>query len=273
MGRYGFIGTGSMGSMLISRMIGAGVVAPADIIASSKTGISARRLAEKTGISAVPSNRTVASESDIIFICVKPNEVHGVIKEIQDELISDVLLVSIAGSLTLADIERWVGDKTRCARVIPSITTEQNAGISLVSWGRKINQDDKNLVLKILNAISTAVELDEDTFEVCINLTSCGPALIAAMMKEFSASAVRCGNITPELAEYLVAETLMGTAQLLTYGRMGFDDLIERVATKGGSTEEGVKIIQKTLPALMDDVHNVLCTKRCTVVKLIREGE
>jgi len=55
MTQYGFIGTGSMGSMLIRKFTGSGLVAPGGISASSKSGISARALAGTTGITAEPS--------------------------------------------------------------------------------------------------------------------------------------------------------------------------------------------------------------------------
>lgn len=149
---------------------------------------------------------------------------------------------------------------------------EQNAGISLVVWGQGVRPKDKSLVLDMFNTISNAVETDENDLDICTNLTSCGPALVAAMMKEFGEAAVRISTIKPELAEYLVKETMMGTARILTNGQMTFDDVIYRVATKGGSTEEGVKVIRTQLPHIMDDVHNALCAKRQLVTEMVKDG-
>jgi competence protein ComER len=271
MTRYGFIGTGSMGSMLIKQFIKTGKIVPAEITASSKSGISARSLAGKTGISAVSDNRTLAKIADVLFICVKPLEVRGVLKEIRGELKPGTLLVSIAACVSLANLGEWAGDTVRCVRLIPSLTAEQHAGISLVVWGRGVRPEDKSLVLNLLHTIGTTVETDEDSLEVCTNLTSCGPALIAAMMKEFAKGSVRTGTIPSELAEYLVRETMAGTAGLLTGGEMTFDGVVKRVATEGGSTEEGVKVLQARLPAVMDDVHGALFAKRRLVEKRVED--
>lgn len=262
MTRYGFIGTGSMGSMLVRKFTGTGMIAPADIIASSKTGISARALAEKTGISAAPSNTAASENADVLFICIKPLQVRGVLQEIRSAMREDALLVSIAGCVSLKNLREWAGDHVRCVRIIPSVTAEQNAGISLVAWGRNVRHEDKKLILGLLNAIGTAVETDEEHFDLCTDLTSCGPALIVAMMQEFAASAVRTGTVRPELAEYLVKETMIGTARILAGDQMKFDEVIRRVATKGGSTEEGVKVLQARLPATMDEVLAALDAKR-----------
>jgi pyrroline-5-carboxylate reductase len=262
-----------MGSMLIRKFIGTGLVSPSDITASSKSGISARALAGKSGITAAPSNRSVAETADVLFICVKPLNVRGVLDEVRDVLKHGALLVSLAGCVSLDNLRNWTEDTVHCIRIIPSVTAEENAGISLVAWGHEVTPGDKKLVLGLLNAVSTAVEIDEQNFDLYTNLTSCGPALIVAMMREFAAAAVRTGTIPPELAEYLVKETMIGTAWILDSEAMKFDDVIGIVATKGGSTEVGVKVLQARLPEVMDEVLLALDAKRRVVSEKVVGGE
>jgi pyrroline-5-carboxylate reductase len=262
-----------MGSMLIRKFIGSGLVAPSAISASSKSGISARALAGKTGITAAPSNRSVAETADVLFLCVKPLQVRDVLDEVRDVLKPGALLVSIAACVSLDNLHDWTGDTVHCIRIIPSVTAEESAGISLVAWGHRVTPEDKKILLGLLNAIGTAVETDELNFDPYTDLTSCGPALIVAMMREFAGAAVRTGTIRPELAEYLVKETMIGTARILAGEQMTFDDVIGRVATKGGSTEEGVKVLQARLPEVMDEVLSALDAKRRVVSDKVAGGE
>jgi len=46
-----------------------------------------------------------------------------------------------------------------------------------------------------------------------------------------------------------------------------FEDIIEKVATKGGITEEGVKVLESYLPKIFDEVFEKTLEKR----KLIKE--
>jgi pyrroline-5-carboxylate reductase len=239
--------------MLVRKFISTGVAAPAEITASSRTGISARALAGKTGITAAPSN-TAASGADILFICVKPADVRAVLEEAKGVLKKDALLVSIAGSVTLDNLGAWSEGHARIARVIPSIAAEQEAGISLVAFARGATPEDRALTLSLFNAIGTAVETDEGNFDLYADLTSCAPAFIAAMMRELAGAAVRTGTIGPALAEYLVREMLAGTARIVEGDGSGFNDVISRVATKGGITGEGVKVLESRLPAVFDEV-------------------
>ena len=197
MTRYGFIGTGSMGSMLIRHFIRTGVVAPQDIAACSKTGVSARALATETGISVKDSDREVAQDADVLFICVRPLDVHGVLAEIRDVLSKNTLLVSIAGCVTLADLAAWSVPGARCVKIIPSVTAEEHSGISLVAWGSWVTPEDKELVFSLFSAIGTPVEIEERHIEVYSDLTSCAPALFAAMMQEYAMAARTEGGCPP----------------------------------------------------------------------------
>ncbi|WML67996.1 MAG: hypothetical protein METHP_01565 [Methanoregula sp. SKADARSKE-2] len=92
------------------------------------------------------------------------------------------------------------------------------------------------------------------------------------MRKELGSAAVRTGAIQPELAEYLLRETMDGTARILADKGMTFDTVIERVATPGGSTEEGVRLIASRLPGVMDEGHEVLFAKRRLVTDQVERN-
>lgn len=268
MTRYGFIGTGSMGSMLIRKFIGTGRIVPGEIIASSKDGHSARALAAQAGIAAAPSNTAVAGHARVLFLCVRPADVRGVLDEIWGVLQPGVLVVSIAGGVTLADLAQSAGLHARVARVIPAVTAEREAGVSLVAFGHGVTQEDRDLLLSLFSAVGAAVETEEKNLDLYADLTSCAPAFIASMMREYAAAAVRTGAVEPAVAEFLLKKTLTGTALLLDTGETGFDEVIRRVATPGGTTEEGVKVLEGRLPAVFDEV--IRATERR---RLIRERQ
>jgi pyrroline-5-carboxylate reductase len=54
---------------------------------------------------------------------------------------------------------------------------------------------------------------------------------------------------------------------------MSFSDMVRRVATKGGITEEGVKVLNDRLPSVFDDVFYKTLAKHDAVKKMIRQGK
>jgi len=193
----------------------------------------------------------VAKQAGILFICVKPADVRRVLDEVHGVLQPGVLIVSIAGSVTLADLAHYAGLHARVAPVIPAVTAEQGAGVSLVAFGRGATPEDRGRIIGLFNGVGTAVETEEVNFDLYADLTSCAPAFIAAMMREYAA-AVRTGAVEPAVAEFLLRKTLSGTARVLDDEGTGFDEVIRRGATKGGITEEGVKVLEVQLPGVFD---------------------
>ena len=244
----GFIGTGHMGGMLIHKFIETEVASSRDIIASNRTKEEAELLARDLGIM-VGDNREVAKRSDVIFLCLKPLDIKGVLRELRDELTSDKLLISVAADFSLDDIASI--SRARAARVIPSFTSERLKGVSLVVLGKETTASDRALILSFFGTIGYPIEAKEKDLEVLADLTSSAPAYISAIMREIVKAAVREG-IAADMAEKLAKQTLAGTSELLA--NECFDSLISRVATSGGITEEGVKAIQKSAPSMFDEL-------------------
>ena len=79
----GFIGTGSMGSVLIEAFIRSGALRSDQIIATNRTLAKVERLALKfPGLQVAEFSNEVANACDILFICVKPADFPRVIADI-----------------------------------------------------------------------------------------------------------------------------------------------------------------------------------------------
>ena len=268
MTRIGIIGTGSMGGMLIRKFTETGAIGAKDIIACNRSPEKLRSLADLTGMTIGANNCDVVKRSDVIFLCVKPLDVKGIMNEVKDVLTHDKLLISIASGITIDDLSALSG--ARIVRVIPSVTSECLKGVSLLTFGPSVTTADRELILSLLGHIGKPVETEEKNLGLLTDLTSCAPAFIAAMMREFALSAVRKDGVPVELAELLVKETLAGTTELLVRDGCSFEAIIEEVATKGGITEEGVKVIDREIPAMYDHLLDATRAKRKLVLENIK---
>jgi len=176
--------------------------------------------------------------------------------------------VSIAAGVTLADIGScFAGQVTK---VIPSMTLEVKEGISLTCHNKKVARENIRYIETLLKAISTVMHVQEENFEVAADLTSCGPGLIAAMFDNFVQAGIRHGGIPLDEARQMVVSTLLGTAKLLAEKGFDFSELINRVATKGGITEEGVKVLNARLPQVFNEVFYKTMSKHENVKKMIK---
>jgi len=264
---FGFIGTGHLGRMLVQKFIETRAMTPENIIASNRTREEAEHLAKELGIH-VGNNREVAEQSNVTFLCVRPLDIKAVLKEISEQLTAEKLLVSTAADFSLRDLEALC--QARVARVVPSLACETLLGVSLMAMGDNAAQEDEALLASLFGAIGEPIRVEEAHFEVMADLTSCGPGYISALMREFALAASWKG-VPKDLAEELVKKTLIGTTSLLR--EESFEGLISRVATRGGITEEGIKVIREKSPEMFSELFQASRDKHEAVKRLIEEQD
>lgn len=255
-----------MGSMLVDGQINSNHFRQEEVIVFTQTPQKLVTLKERyPNIGIAGSNIEVVEKSDVIVICVKPLSVKSVLEEVKGALTESKHIVSIAAGVTIDNLESLFAGKI--TKVIPSLTSEVKKGISLVCHNRLVGPNDANLVENVFGAISTIKLIKEENFEAGSDLTSCAPGMFAAIFREFVEAGVRHSTLTREECEQMVIATLYGTAEILYRQGMGFEEMVERVATKGGITEEGVKVLQGELPNVFNNVFHYTLAKNEQIKK------
>lgn len=243
----GFIGTGSMGGMLVRAFLRTWALVPGNVWATNRSQAKLDLLsAEFPGIH-VAGSRQLAASCDLIFLCVKSGDAPSVLAQMDPELYPGQLLVTTASAIPLKILEDRV--PCRVAKLIPSITQEIGAGVSLLMYGSRVTAEDRRLLEDLLKRISHPVVISESQARPAVGLASGGPALIAYMLESMAQEAVRSNpQLSLELAQTLVRETAMATMQLMAEANMREDEVIRRVAVPGGMTALGIEILSRYVP-------------------------
>lgn len=259
--KVGFIGYGSMGSMLVNGFLSSGRINADEVIVSTRTASKLETLkANWTDINLAQNNTEVARKAKYIFLCVKPLEMKGVLNEIKAFITPETHIISIAGTVMISNIEKIAPGKV--TKMIPSINAEAKDGITLVCHNRSVPDEDAAFVEYMLNGISKVKIVEEDNMDVAVDLTSCAPGFIASIFQEFVNAAVSHGNLSKADAEAMVTRTLYGVSKLFCERNMSFEDVMSRVALKGGITEEGIIILRSGLPGTFDKMFSRTLSKR-----------
>src|SRR5258708_965286 len=118
--RIGFLGAGQMASALARGWTNAGLIAADDGLASDPSPESRSSFAQRSGWKAVPSNRDVVLDSDIVILAVKPQVIASVIADVRSLIKPKHLVVSIAAGVTLQTLSDHLGTDCRLIRVMPN---------------------------------------------------------------------------------------------------------------------------------------------------------
>ncbi len=251
--KVGVIGTGNMGTILISAFIDSLAVRPSDLMIINRTAQKAEALKKQyPDLKVGKSNGEVAAFCDILFICVKPLEYYALLEHISPYLTTDKLVVSITSPISVEQLE----ELTPCsvARAIPSITNRALAGASLVTYGKRCTAEHKKNLEHLMGCISTPVEIEQSITRVASDLSSCGPAFFSYLLQAYINSAVEETEITKEQATYLVSEMIIGMGKLLEKEIYTLPTLMQKVCVKGGVTGEALKVFDAELGPLFNHV-------------------
>ena len=241
--KIGVIGTGNMGTILVSSFIDSCAVIPSHLTIVNRSSEKAIKLKQQyPSLQVVKSADEVVKKSDMIFICVKPHEYFPLLKKMQSNLKQQQLIVSITSPIKVSEIESFVGCDV--ARAIPSITNRALSGASLVTFGSRCSEANKVKLLYLMSQISTPIETEEEITRVSSDIVSCGPAFLSYLIQQFIEGAVTETNISNEQATILATEMLIGMGKLLEKDYFSLETLQRKVTVKGGVTGEGLKVLE-----------------------------
>ncbi len=255
--KVGIIGYGSMGKMLLHRFSDSGLLDSSSLFVSTRTR---SKLDEVSGIATACTNCEAAANSDILFLCLRPTEMKGIMEEIKSSLRPETLFVSLNGSITFDMLAKTIDQKT--AKVIPSLTAEINRSQTLVCYNDKVNDSDKKALTTLLETIGNVIELPENELGMGSELVSCMPGFIASVFDVICESAKAHTSIPYDQVVKMVLNTMSATGDLMLQKELSFNDVVTRVATKGGITEVGSSVIYEGFPKVADDMFEKTLEKR-----------
>lgn len=266
--KIGIIGCGSMGRMLVEKLLDSKRVLAENLLVANRTLDKIVHLKDKCTV--CESNREAAKEADILFLCVRPVDMKDILLEIKDCLKEDSLLVSLNGSIMFEQLTQIC--KGKIAKAIPSVTAEVNQSQTLVCYNEQATDADKECLTGLLSCMGMVIELPEHEMGMGSELVSCMPGFIAAIFQELCESAKKHTSLSESQIARMVLHTMEGTGTLMLEKEYSFEDVISRVATKGGITEEGTKVIQEQFPVVADDVFEKTLEKRRQTTEKAREN-
>ncbi len=258
----GFIGYGNMGSMLIKKFIEEKALKPEEMIVFTRTKSKLQTLKEiYQDINIAENNKDLAKRSKYIFICVKQPEVKGVLDEIREFLDHSKHIISLAGAITIENIEKIFPGQI--SKITPTVLSEINEGVTLIFHNDKVKEENKVFIESLFEKISKVKRISEEDFPFAVEITSCAPGFFASIFNEFIKASLRHNKtLREDEVKDMVVYTIYSTAKLIYDMNLSLENVIEKVATKGGITEEGIRVLEKHLPTIFDEVFEKTLEKR-----------
>ncbi len=236
--KLGFIGSGNMGQALMRAIA---TDASFEILACDTLKDNLDKI--KDIAKALDSNVELAKKSDIVFLCVKPQDISAVLDEI-NAFAQDKLIVSIAAGISLHLLEQR-SPKSKFIRVMPNLPCLVGEMAAGYAAGKNCTSTDKKLVHELLNKAGVAFELEESQLDTVTGLSGSGPAFVAYLIEGFTQAGIEQG-LSKEVASQLSLQTFLGTARLLKEKNLDASELIAMVSSPHGTTVAGREVLENS---------------------------
>ena len=244
MSKISFIGSGNMGSAIISGVISSGLCSPADITAADVSRTALDSLSDTLKIATTTDNAEAAKKADILFLSVKPNMFSKVIPGIKDSVSENTLIISIAAGMSVSDIEKLFAKEIKLIRVMPNLNATVGEAMSALCPNKNVDADSLDMAKRIFESIGECEVVDEHLMDAVVAVSGSSPAY-AFMFIEALADAAVCEGMPRVQAYKFAAQSLLGSAKLVLESGRHPADLKDAVCSPAGTTIEAVAVLEK----------------------------
>ncbi len=242
--RVAVLGAGKMGGILLKALLDKGLLAPKLTSATVQHEQRAHALSKQLGIAVSTDNLAAVKGADIILICVKPQVVAEVMAQIQPNISSKQLMISVAASMSTGQIEQALGGEIPVVRAMPNTPCSLGKGMTALCKGKFADARQLETASAMFNVVGRTVVVDEKHMDAVTGLSASGPAYIYIILESLAEAGVKVG-LPRDIATLLAAQTTLGAATVVLETGDHPALLKDAVTTPAGCTIDGIMELEE----------------------------
>lgn len=243
MKKIGFIGMGNMGYAILRGLLQ--VFDKTELILTDANQERAEAVSQETGVEAAGDNQSCASQAEFVVLAVKPQFYHMVLDDVKDIIKKEQIIISIAPSVTIADLKAALGQDKRIVRAMPNTPALVGMGVTGVCYDRKeFTQEEEAVIRTFFESFGTMELVEERLINAVVCASGSSPAYVYMFIEALADSAVKYG-LPRDTAYRMAAQAVMGSAKMVLETGEHPGTLKDRVCSPGGTTIAAVSALEE----------------------------
>lgn len=231
------IGGGNLGQAIAKGIINSKVVKAGNLTVTRRRLELIKDL-EKAGINITTDNIKASTETNIIFLGVKPYQVEDIIAEIKDSVSENTIIISLATGVDSQTIEKYFGKKLPIFRAMPNTAVAIGQSMTCIS-AHNATPEQEQIVLTLFEQVGQALIIPEELMASATVLAACGIAFALRFVRAATQGGIEIG-FGADLALKIASQTVKGAADLLINSGTHPEHEIDKVTTPRGVTISGL---------------------------------
>ena len=241
--QFGFIGMGNMGYAMLNGVLGE--FAPGQIIFTTPHKEKCEKISAQTGVKYAESNAECANNAKYIILAVKPQMYDVVLKNIENVITSEKVIISIAPGITIDSIKGKLGGSVRVVRAMPNTPALVGEGMTGISYNKEeFTIEERDTIEQFFQSFGEVVTVPEHLMSAVVCASGSSPAYVYMFIEALADSVVKYG-IPRQDAYKLAAQTLLGSAKMVLQTGEHPGKLKDNVCSPAGTTIQGVAALEE----------------------------
>ena len=243
--KIAIIGAGNMGKAIVRGLYESGLCRAEDLFVAdvSQENLDSIKEIDKD-IFTTTDNRKAVQPVNYVLLAVKPWLIEDVITLLKPSLNAvQHAVISIAAGVNLRTISNKVGDDFTLFQVLPNTAISIRESMTFIASLNASKEQEKN-VLALFGKLGKAMLVTESSMAAFTSVSSCGIAYALRFIRAATQGAVELG-IQPGVAQDVIAQTMIGAAQLILQNQSNPESEIDKVTTPGGWTIKGLNTMEE----------------------------
>ena len=233
------IGCGSMGLIYADLLLKTNTVENSNLCLIAKNEIHRDKLQLQKYSNIKFLDDSNIHAADLIILAVKPQDFLSIKDKISGKINPKALVISIMAGISISFLQNNLLHNS-CIRAMPNAPALFGKGMTVFCYSSALSEELINFGEQILSLTGKSIKTnDENILDLVTALSGSGPAYFFYQAKLLMAAAENIG-MDLEMAEILVKQTLIGSAELVSNTNLSLDQLVKTVASKGGTTEAAI---------------------------------
>ena len=177
MAKFGFIGMGNMGYAMLKGLLS--VYTPSDIIFTCPDLEKCKRISQETGVRYAESNAECANNAQYVVLAVKPQVYNVVLKNINNVIREDSVVISIAPGISIDNIKSQLGINARVVRAMPNTPALVGEGMTGVAYDKEnFSFEEREVIDSFFNSFGKVVYVSENQMNAIVCASGSSPAYV-----------------------------------------------------------------------------------------------
>jgi pyrroline-5-carboxylate reductase len=234
-----------MGQAIMRALVESQTLDPQNVFATNRSAGKLLKVQESYGVQPLNTNEELVDACDVVFLCVKPQDLVEVIEPIASSFQEHHVVLSLAAGFSLKSLRKLLPDVKGLARVMPNTPASIRRAVVgyCLAPGAEAYQ---GVVEDLLQPIGQVVPTSEgESFEALTVSCGSGTGFVLELMQYWQEWIEEHGFDSPT-ARKMVIETFLGAALMAEQvPQMRFSELQDRVISKKGVTAAGLQSMRE----------------------------